>query len=142
MDNQVSQTFTGKWFISFNRKLFGSNEWKIGQTHSWGKMFSKITNLVIDMTQESFTVTGSKLSKKKLSTWNDYLDILSMEEAVKQSSVDQGLNLIPLGIYEPVQDAATHLEVTMMKITDKLLRFSAMEFPNYDDDIRFSVVVN
>jgi hypothetical protein len=30
----------------------------------------------------------------------------------------------------------------MMKITDKHLRFSAMEFPNYDDDIRFSVVVN
>lgn len=142
MENEVAMKITGKWFVSFNRKLFSSNEWKIGQTQSWGKMFSKITNLVLDMSQTEFTVTGSKIEKKTLSTWNDYLDILSVEEAVKQSSIDQGLNLIPLGVYSPVQDAASHLEVTMMKITDKHLRFSAMEFPNYDDDIRFSVVVN
>ncbi len=128
--------------MSFNRKFFGNNEWKIGQTSSWGKMFSKISNLVIDMSQESFSVTGGQLDKRSISTWNDYLDILSMEEAVKQSSVDQGLNLIPLGIYDPVQDAATHLEVTMLKVTDKHLRFSAMEFPDYEDDLRFSVVVN
>lgn len=105
-------------------------------------MFSKISNLVIDMSKESFSVTGGLLNKRTISTWNDYLEVLSMEEAVKQSSVDQGLNLIPLGIYEPVQDAATHLEVSMLKVTDKHLRFSAMEFPDYEDDLRFSVVVN
>lgn len=142
LENKATKKVVNKGFNSFNRKLFGSSEWKVGKTGSWGRLFSKVTNLVLDMTRDSFEVTGSVLATKKVSSWNDYLELLSMEEAVKQSSLDQGLNLLPVSVYSPLTDASTHLEVTLLKVTDQHLRFHALEFPLYEDDLRFSVVVN
>lgn len=45
-------------------------------------------------------------------------------------------------MYSPLSDASQHLEVTLLKVTDQHLRFHALEFPLYEDDLRFSVVVN
>lgn len=88
MENSVTKKISNKGFNAFNRKLFASSEWKVGKTSSWGRLFSKVTNLVLDMTRDSYELTGSVLTTKKITTWNDYLELLSMEEAVKQSSLD------------------------------------------------------
>lgn len=126
-----------------NKRLFATDLWKVGQASSWGKLFSKLTNLVLDMTVDSYSFTGQvNQERHSIEKWADYIGLVSHEQAVSQSSEDQGLNLLPLSYFSPLGDGSKYLDVTFFTLTDKLLRFNAMEFPVYYDDYKMSVVVN